>query len=158
MNPQDQLAIVNMRSFFNREILMHSIGDHRFGKPVALKTMLYTIFFLLAYSLPMILIFGLKFNVIYLAAVFVPPIALGRFANRPIWGGRTLIDFIKITISFVGEPKGWTDHKSNNELGKAVYTIDHDIWVSRRREHQLLAGLDEERRTGKKTNHRVVGS
>ena len=156
MEPQDQLRIVNMRSFFNREILMHAIGDHRFGKPVALKTMLYIVFFLLAYSLPIIMFFGFKMNIVYVAVVFAPPIFLGKFANKPIWGGRTLIDFIKVTFSFLGEPKGWTDHKNNNELGKAVYTVDYDIWVSRRRELQLLAGLDEEQKTGKKTNHRIM--
>lgn len=151
----DSIQVVNMRSFFSREIFMHSLGDIRFSKPIALKRVAYTALFLAIYTAPLIIIFGFIVNVWFVTIAFVPPFVLGTYANKPIWGGRTLIDFIKVTINFIKEPRGWTDHKSNNELGKGVYSLDSDVWVSRRREIQLLKDLKMERKKGIPSGHKI---
>lgn len=151
----NSVQVVNMRSFFSREIFMHALGDFRFSKPIALKQALYTAVFFIIYSLPIVMIFGFHFNVYFAVITFIPPIALGNFANKPIWGGRTLVGFVKVTISYIGEPRGWTDHREDNGLGKEVYTVDHDIWVSRRRELKILAELRDEKELGVKTDNRI---
>lgn len=146
---EDLIPIVNMRTFFNREIFMHALGDIRFKQPIALKQAAYTMFFLLIWTLPIALTFKLNNPYVWMIAL-VPPIALGRYANKPIWGGRTLIDFIKVTFKFLGEPKGWTETKANNELGKAVYSVEQDVWISRRRELNVLADEKEIRKKSRR--------
>ena len=83
------LQVVNMRTFFSREVFMHSLGDMRFSKPIALKQAMYTVVFFAIYTLPLVLIAGLHLNVYFAAIALAPPILLGKFANQPIWGGRT---------------------------------------------------------------------
>lgn len=154
-NENNVLQVVNMRTFFSREVFMHSLGDIRFSKPIALKQAMYTVAFFGLYTLPIILIFGFQFSVYFVAIAFAPPIALGKFANQPIWGGRTLIGFIRVTIDYIGEPRGWTDHRNDSSLGKDVYKVDHNIWVSRRRELKILAALRDEKELGIKPENRV---
>lgn len=142
MAEQNHILILNMTNFFNRELFMYSLGDIRFKKPVSLKKAAYVLGFLLIWTLPMFLIFGIKLNPFYLVIALVPPIVLGNFAGKPVWGGKPLFDFIKTLVKFLQEPKGWTDLK-NNKMDEEVYYSDSEIWVSRRRELQLLADLEE---------------
>lgn len=156
MDENNLIQVVNMRSFFTREIFMHSLGDIRFSKPIALKQAMYTTVFLLLWTLPIVVIFGFKVNVWFVLIAVVPPIVLGRFANKPIWGGRNLIDFIKVSFQYATEPRGWTDHRNDNSLGRDVYTVESPVWVSRRRELLLLAELKDEQKSGIPARHRIV--
>lgn len=137
------LIVYNMTNFFNRELLMYSIGDIKFKKPISLKRVGYTTAFFIIWTIPLILIFGFVINVFFLAIAILPPLFIGNFAARPVWGGRSLIDFLKVSFNFLTEPKGWTDLKPNNGLGKDIYYVEDEIWVSRRRELQLLAQMKE---------------
>ena len=148
MDEGNVIPIINMRTFFNREIFMYALGDIRLKKPIALKQAMYVIAFLAIWSGPIIYVFGLVLNPYFIIITFVPPFLLGAFANRPIWGGRTLMDFIKVTFNYIQEPRGWTEHRANSELGKAVYHVEHDIWVSRRKELNILADMKEAQKRG----------
>lgn len=139
------LYVVNMTNLFSRELFMYSLGDIKFKKPVSLKKVGYTTAFLIIWAIPMILTFGIILNPLFVALVVVPPFVLGHFASKPVWGGRGLIDFLKTTATFVTEPKGWTDLKANNNLDKEVLHVESEIWISRRRELQLLADIREEK-------------
>lgn len=152
------LQVVNMRTFFSREVFMHSLGDMRFSKPIALKQAMYTVVFFAIYTLPLVLIAGLHLNVYFAAIALAPPILLGKFANQPIWGGRTLIGFVRVTASYVREPRGWTDHRNDSSLGRDVYTVDHNVWVSRRRELKILALLRDEKELGIKSDNKIYDS
>lgn len=58
-------------------------------------------------------------------------------------------------INFLKEPKGWTDLNANNEIDREVFFVEHEIWISRRRELQLLADIKEQReRTQKEKKQR----
>lgn len=129
---------------------MYSLGDIRFRKPISLKKVAYTTGFIIVWTLPMILIFGLIINPFFLALAIAPPLILGNFAAKPVWGGRGLVDFIKTVAGFIGEPKGWTDLNATNNLDKEVVSVEKEIWVSRRRELQILANIreDRERKSG----------
>lgn len=135
--------IANMTNFFKRERYMHSIGDISFNKPIAMKKMAYTMLFLIIWTIPIVLIFGIKLNIFFAAFALLPPFVLGHYASKPIWGGRSLVDFIKTTAIFIGEPKAWTDLKENNTLNNDKYTVEEEIWISRRRELAYLADLQE---------------
>lgn len=139
--------IINMTNFFNRELMMYSLGDIKLKKPIALKKVAYVTGFFIIWSLPLILIFGLVLNVYFAILVLAPPLVIGHYASKPVWGGKGLIDFTKTLITYLGEPKSWTDLKANKSFNKDKYFIESEIWISRRRELQLLADLKEKQRT-----------
>lgn len=139
------IIVHNMTDFFNRELFMRSLGDIRFKKPISLRRVAYTTIFFIAWTLPMFLIFGIILNVFFIAIAVAPPFILGYFASKPVWGGRSLMDFIKVNMRFMTEPKGWTDLEPNNRLNNDRLFVEDEIWISRRRELQLLADLREEK-------------
>lgn len=145
MSNNNYVLVVNMTNFFNRELFMYSLGDIKFKKPIALKKVAYITAFLIIWTIPMVVIFGLKLNPIFIAFALGPPFLLGHFATKPVWGGRGLVDFLKTLVGFIGEPKGWTDLKSAPKLDQEVFFVSDEIWVSRRQELQLLAGMSEEK-------------
>lgn len=136
--------VVNMTNFFNRELYMYSLGDIKFRKPVSLKKVAYTTAFLILWTVPVIVFLGLQFNFLFAVLAFAPPIVLGNLAAKPVWGGRGLIDYLKTTVNYIKEPKGWTDLNANNLLDRTVYFTESEIWISRRRELQMLADMKEQ--------------
>lgn len=136
-----------MTNFFNRELFMYSLGDIKFKKPVSLKKVAYTTAFLIVWTLPMFLIFGLHLNLLYVAFILGPPFLMGNVASKPLFGGKTLIEATKSTIQFIGEPKGWTDLNSSKTLDNGSLFVESEIWISRRRELQKLADMRETQAT-----------
>lgn len=135
---------LNMTNFFTRELMMYSLGDIKLKKPIGLKKVAYVTIFLIVWTIPLVLIFGLQLNIYFAVIAIVPPIALGHFASKPVWGGKGLIDFIKTLVSYVFQPKTWTD-LNPTKRSKEKYYIQSEIWISRRRELQLLADMREKR-------------
>lgn len=140
----DYVHVVNMTNFFNRELYMHSLGDIKFRKPVSLKKVAYITLFLVVWCVPIVVFFGLQFNVFYLAILLGPPLLLGNFAAKPVWGGRGLLDFLKTLANFAGQPRGWADLAPAPKLDQQVFFTEHEVWISRRREMALLADMTEE--------------
>lgn len=139
----NQIVALNMTGFFKRELQMYALGDIKFRKPIAIKQVAYILGFFVVWSLPIVLLFGVVLHPAYAVLVILPPILLGTFATKPIFGGKTLIDFVKTAVMFLGEPKAWADLKPYHQ--KEVYEVKSEIWVSRRRELQLLADAIEGR-------------
>lgn len=141
------VKVFNMTGFFNRELFMYALGDIRFKKPVSMKKVAYITFFLIIWIFPIVSIFGLHFKIWYMAILLIPPIVLGNQASRPVWGGgRGLFDYLKIIIDFIKQPRGWTDHKEDNDLESQTFYVEDEIWVSRRREIIKLARENRELR------------
>jgi hypothetical protein len=134
-----------MTNFFNRELFMYSLGDIRFKKPVSLKKVAYTTVFLIIWTLPIVLIFGLHINLLFVALVLGPPFMMGNFASKPMFGGKTLIEWAKTAVQFMGEPKGWADLNPSKTLDNGTFFVESEIWISRRRELQILADLREKK-------------
>lgn len=148
---KDGLVGINMTNFFNRELFMYSLGDIKFKKPISLKRMAYTLAFLIVWTLPIILVFGFRFNLIFLVLALAPPLFAGYYATKPAFGGKTLIDFTKTIAAFIQEPKGWVDLRPTKYLGDDVYFVENEIWISRRRELQLLADIKDELKSRPRT-------
>lgn len=139
------VKIVNITNLFTRELRMYSLGDIRLGQGgVSLKKVAYTTAFFLLWSMPIVLIFGIHLNVYFAALVLVPPVFLGHFASKPVWGGKNLVDYMTTLFTYIGEPSSWTDLRENREK-KNKYYVESEIWISRRRELQMLADLKEKR-------------
>ena len=132
------VRVVNLTNLFNRELFMYSLGDIRFKKPVALKKVAYTLLFFLIWSLPVVLLFGLHFNPFFFTFAFGIPLVLGHFASKPVFGGKSLLDFIRTLFTYLGEPKGWADFRGKDFAPQTLY-VENEVWISRRRELSRLA-------------------
>lgn len=155
----NNIVIINMTKFFNRELFMYAISDFKFSKPKSLKYIGYTALALALWSLPFVLIFKIATvtNPYFAMFVFIPPFVIGHYASQPIWGGRGLIDFIQVYSKYLAEPKAWADYngfKPKNE----TYYVKQPLWVSRRREYQYLAELKEKRINELKKQNRIKNS
>lgn len=140
------LQVMNMTNFFNREMMMYALGDFKFPKPVSFKKMLYVIIAIALWALPIVSIFGFHMNPWFLMFILVPPVFLGLQASKPVFGGKSLIDFVTTMFRFITRPRCWTDLKESNLHKPRVVDGEFEIWVSRRRELRYLAHLREERR------------
>lgn len=139
---------VNMTGFFNRELLLYSLGDVKMSRPIPLVRIGYTIAAIIVWTVPIWLLIGFHLNPYFFAIAFVPPVAFGIFATKPIFGGKTLIRFAITMIRYSMEPRGWTDLRENRDMGRDQYTTHHTTWISRRRELQILADMKESRAAG----------
>ena len=149
------ITVINLTEFFKRAIIIYSLGDIKFSKPIARKKLAYIVAFYAIWALPLILIFGIPFNIYFVALVLVPPLVIGNYAAKPVWGGRGLMDYLKVTAKFISEPKGWTDLNPSKNLDRDTYFVDHRTWVSRRREYTYLANLKEKEEAAKAAS--VIG-
>lgn len=143
---EDQyLIVINMTSYFNRPMFMYSLGDIRFSKPIALKKLAYIIVAMILWALPLLLIFGIHLNVLYLALVIVPPFFIGNWMSKPSFGGMSFLNFAKVCLQYMNEPKGWADLRGTDEVEETEYYVQHETWISRRRELHYLADIAEAR-------------
>lgn len=132
------IRVVNLTNFFNRELWMYSLGDIKFKKPIALKKVAYVTIFLVIWTIPLVLTFGFPTGPLTFAIFVVLPIVAGNFASRPVFGGKGLLDFLKTAIGFLQEPKGWLDFLNSNKMDTEVFYVENEIWLSRRREIEIL--------------------
>lgn len=134
------LVSINATTFFNRTSYLYAIGDFKINPPLPLNTAAYIILFMGLWTVPFLFIVGIYLNPWYIGLIILPPILLGTFATKNIFGGKNLMDFLNTLLAFSGEPKGWMDGENNN-MKDDYYTVKSEIWVSRRRELQQLARL-----------------
>ena len=139
------LPILNMTSFFNRELFIYSLGDISLSKPVSLKKAGFFIMGMVVWTIPMVLIFGIHFNPFYLAFILLVPIVLAILGDKPVFDGRSLVDAIKVTFKYMFSKKCFTDLAVSDIHTNPEYFIEKEVWISRRRELQHLAALWEER-------------
>jgi len=136
----NKIRVANLTNFFNRQIMMYSMGDIKFKKPVSLKKVAYITAFLIMWGLPWFYLLGVPDNPYKFAWMIVLPIVAGNFASRPMFGGKGLIDWLKTLIDYnFKEPKGWLDFNNANTMKIETFYTDSEIWVSRRREIEMLS-------------------
>lgn len=143
MREEPYILVINMTSFFNRPLYMYSFGDIRFGKPVALKKVAYILAMMIIWNVPLFLIAGFHLNVVWVALSILPPFFLGNWMSKPSFGGMSFLDFAKVAVRFLGEPKGWADLQATDDVEQTDYYVEHETWVSRRRELHYLADIEE---------------
>lgn len=136
------IQIYNITEFFNRPIMLYSLGDIRFQKPISLQKAVYILGFFMVWTVPIFFMFGLVFSPPALVITLLPPIIIGHLATKPVFGGMQMFDFLAMMRDFAFEPRGWTDGEANN-MREPVYELSSDVWISRRKDLQILADLVE---------------
>lgn len=143
--PRDNRALtMNMTKFFNRELMLYALEDFRFKKPISFKKIGYIVAFILLFSAPIVYFFGFHLNVYFVGLLILPPFVLGNLAVKPIFGGRELLSYLLVTITYLSQPRAWTDLNATREKRNERVFIDHIYWVSRRREIKIIKDLKEE--------------
>lgn len=123
----EPVPILNMSKLFNKEILLYSLFDIRFKKPVRIMVMVYFAFLFFLWSYPCLQI--LPHNVFGYTTAFLPAIILSNYMAKPIWGGKSFFAWLKSQISYILHAKFYFDGKSSLKL--ASYDTDMTILVSR---------------------------
>jgi len=132
-----------MTSFFNRELFLYSLGDISLSKPVSLKKAMFLIVGIVIWTVPLVLVFGIYFNVFYLAFLASVPVLLALVGDKPVFDGRTIIDAVRVTVRYLFAEKCYTDFTVSDIHKKPEFFIQKEIWISRRRELMELAELWE---------------
>lgn len=137
---------LNVSHLFNREMLMYSFGDIQLKKPIPLKKILWTVAGFVIWSAPLFFVFGPPGHPALWALFLAPPLIFGNYVTKPVFGGKGLFDWSKAQISYIQQPRGWSDLKVDNDQQDTVFYIEHEVNISRRREIAYLAKLARERR------------
>ncbi len=123
---------------------MYSFGDIKFRKPVSLRKVGYVLLFALIFSLPLFFLTGEKITSPPLIIIEVGiPLGLGTLASLPVFGGKSLADYVKSCIGFIQESKVWTDLEASSNYGDDELYTDSEFWVSRRREIKILEAIEQ---------------
>lgn len=135
------IQVMNMTNFFNKEMLLYSLGDFKLPRPVSLKKAAYVLVGFIVWAFPILFIFGVHVNVYFLFLIAGPPILFGIYASKPIFGGKSLIDFCRTMIRFFSRPRCWTDLQASNLTKPQELSGEFELWISRRRELRYLAHM-----------------
>ena len=143
------IQVVNFSGFFSRAMKLYSLGDIPLPRPVDMLSILYFVLFAAIFDGPVYLLFHVLPTNPYIALYMIGvPLFLTVTASKPIWGGRKLFGWLKVTATYLTEPRAWADSKAS----KRPYNIRFDwgdFWISRRRELFLLSVMREATRRGK---------
>lgn len=134
---------LNMTNFFNREMLLYALGDLRLPRPAPIRKIIYAIIAMFFWTVPWFYFAGVHINIYYFLLTLGPPVVLAHYATKNIFGGKTLVGFVKTMVRFLLEPRGWTNLKANNAMGREVFVTRSQIWISRRAEIEHLRRLRE---------------
>ena len=112
------VRVLDMTNLFSKELLIYSLFDIKFKKPVRL---IFWVYLFITFA-----IWGL-------------PIGLATIMSKPIWGGKSFYDWTKTQIIYLTSPKYYCDHKPVKK--EHTYKIDNSIAVSRRSDIEYLSKL-----------------
>lgn len=135
----------NLTDFFNKELLVYSLGDIKLSRPIPLKKMAMGIAAFVVWTVPFIMIFGTSITPWWLIFAIGPPLAFTQVASKPVFGGKRLFDFIKTAYKYALQPKGWSDLVADNTQQNTVYFVEHETSISRRKELNLLSKIARQR-------------
>lgn len=133
------IRVLDMTSLFTKELLIYSLFDIKFKRPVRLIFWVYLFILVLIWGFPLgyLLIVKLHaFNVYTAFLIFGPPAGLAMLMSKPIWGGKSFMDYTKTQIKFLTSAKFYCDTKPAKKID--TYMTDSYFTVSRREDIKLL--------------------
>ena len=144
------VPVYNFTKTLKRGSVVRTLGsDFVLPFAIAFEGLAYGFVGFLAWSLPILVVFGVKFSLWYAALVFVPPVRLGYVGTLRwgICGDRSIVSFLSAMITFFFvEPAGWLSlrpvSKEMTRGGEKAKVPPSRMWVSRERD---LVGLQAAR-------------
>lgn len=133
------IRVLDMTSLFTKELLMYSMFDIQFARPVRLKYVAYLILWLIIWTTPILMLTWVPGPYGWIIAV-APPFGMAHLMSQPVWGGKSFVQWFTTQINFISSPKTFLDGKVSNEIGS--YRIDNKYTVSRRSDFVKLLRED----------------
>lgn len=133
------MQVLNMTNLFKKEMLLYSLSDVRFKKPVKIMSIVYFVLTFLMFSVPFMKIFGLPTSPMKLLPVLVVPFLLSTFMSKPIFNGRSFFAAVRVYTKFWVGSKIYYDMKSSKPLKN--YIIYDNKLVSRKKDYQKVMKL-----------------
>lgn len=118
---------------------MYSFGDIKLKKPISVKKIAWTMGGFMIWTLPIVVMFGFRLHPVFLALIIIPPIVFGHYVTKPVFGGKTMMDWLQTQVRYLQQPRGWSDFRVDNDQQSTVYTLAKEIYISRRREARYLS-------------------
>lgn len=134
----NRIEVLDMTSLFTKELLLYSLFDFKFKRPVRIAFLMYVVLLLLIWSLPIALTFGVS-NVYLAVFAFVPPFPLAASMSKPIWGFKPFTHWFATQVKFLSSPKAYFDFVALPKLEK--YNINHVYTLSRAKDYLKLYKL-----------------
>ena len=130
------ILVKDMTRLFTKEMLLYSLFDISFKKPIRLVFLVYLILLLLIYSLPLTILLW-PFNKYSAMLIIIPPFLLASLMSKPIWGGKSFFSWFKCQLKYAFSPKRYYDGKGIRKINRK-YFVKHSYTVSRRKDFNKL--------------------
>lgn len=137
------IEVIDMTGLFKKEMLIYSLFDIRLDRPLKVVFLLYLI---LITPIPAYLTWWLlwgRINAVWvLALMFGPSIFVANLMSKPIYGGKSFMDWLKTMVNFILSPKHFYDHIGGSAL--ETERIDSRFLMCRRNDYLRLLELKQE--------------
>ena len=135
-----RIQVKNATKLFTDEMLIYSLSDFSFNKPIQVKFILFLVGLFVIWALPLMIIFRI-FNPPMVILYLGPVIGGAVLFSGPYFGGKTFISWAKCFIKYIFSDKRYYDGKGRKQLSKA--RINHVYVVSREKDFKKLRKMIE---------------
>lgn len=136
-----RIQVKNATKLFTDEMLIYSLSDFSFNKPIQVKFILFLFGLFIIWALPLMIIFRI-FNPPMVILYLGPVVGGAALFSGPYFGGKTFISWAKCFIKYIFSPKRYYDGHGRRQLTKAK--INHVYVVSREEDFEKLRKMIEE--------------
>lgn len=108
---------------------LYTIGDMSLPQPVSL-TAAGLFLGTLALWAPLLWFLGVPFNSpVGLVLYFSAPIGLAVMGNKPIFEGKSIIQFVMSMFKYWFQPRVWTAMRPDTDMRQEAIVIESKVWV-----------------------------
>lgn len=139
----EYLEVLDMTNLFTKEILLYSLFDLRFKKPVRFMLIVYFVLTFFLWTVPLFfLFFKNHINPYSVAFLLIPPFALANVMSKPIWNNKSFFSWLKCQIRFIFSAKYYYDNRAIKF--PLFLKFNNQFTVSRTRDFYKLYAIQKE--------------
>lgn len=139
----EYLEVLDMTNLFTKEILLYSLFDLKFKRPVRFMLFVYLILTLLLWAVPLFfLVFKNHLNPYSTAFMIIPPIVIANMMSKPIWNNKSFFSWFKCQIKFIFSAKYYYDNRAIKF--PSFLKFNNQFTVSRARDFYKLYMIQKE--------------
>lgn len=146
----EYLEVLDMTNLFTKEILLYSLFDLKFKRPVRFMLFVYLILTLLLWAVPLFfLVFKNHLNPYSTAFMIIPPIVIANMMSKPIWNNKSFFSWFKCQIKFIFSAKHYYDNRAIKF--PSFLKFNNQFTVSRTRDFYKLYMIQKELHESRKS-------
>lgn len=153
---KNYILVKDMTKLFNKEMLLYSMFDLSFKKPIRVVFLVYLILLLGIWTAPLTY-FLWPLGPYKAMFIFGPPFLMANLMSKPIWGGKSFFSWFKCQLRFAFSKKRYYDGYGKRNLN-VKYTVNHTYTVSRRKDFiELFNQIQREKAEEKQRKTSILG-